>query len=856
MHKFLGTYYVVPSLPENLEKLREVAYNLHWTWHSDSRELFRRLDRELWDETNHNPVMILGNISQERLEEVSHDDGFIAHLERVYNKLQEYLNEKTWFSKSGNYSSSFNIVYFSAEFGLTESLQTYSGGLGVLAGDHLKASSDLGIPLIGMGLLYKEGYFQQYLNSDGWQHERYEINDFDNLPMSLVLDNNNDPLLLSVTFANRDVFFQVWKIQIGRIPLYLLDTNVLKNSEEDRTITKTLYGGNVETRIEQEIILGIGGIRTCHALGIKPMVCHMNEGHSAFLSLERIRYLIQNDELTFQEAKEIGYCSNIFTTHTPVPAGIDVFANELVEKYLGNYYRNELKISDKDFYSLGTIYRDKESSVFNMAHLAMNTAGYINGVSKLHGKVSKKMWVSGFKDVPFNEIPIGYITNGVHVRSHISKEMEELLVQYIGEKWLENPASPSLWQRIDKIPDEELWRTHERRRERLVAFARRRLVKQVKSRGGNQAELTIASEVLDPTALTIGFARRFATYKRATLLFRNLERLNQIISNKSQPVQFIIAGKAHPKDEEGKKLIQDICEISKTEAFRRKIVFIENYDINVAHYLVEGCDVWMNTPRRPLEASGTSGMKVIANGGLNFSVLDGWWDEGFDPEIGWKIGNGEEYTDPDYQDELESRQLYNTLETNIIPLFYSRGEDGLPREWIQKVKQSMKKLGPYFNTHRMVQQYFENYYKTSFEKRLILSERKWSNAKELASWKENLRRNWNIIKLVKLETHDKSKTIFVGENFPITAELNLGELSAQDVEVQAYYGPLDQQENPEYNETIVLKSESKKSKDGNYKFTGSITTRRSGQQGFTIRVLPKHPLLINQFELGLIYWAG
>jgi starch phosphorylase len=856
MRKFLGTYYVVPSLPENLEKLREVAYNLHWTWHSDSRELFRRLDRELWDETNHNPVMILGNISQERLEEVSHDDGFIAHLERVYNKLQEYLNEKTWFSKSGNYSSSFNIVYFSAEFGLTESLQTYSGGLGVLAGDHLKASSDLGIPLIGMGLLYKEGYFQQYLNSDGWQHERYEINDFDNLPMNLVLDNNNEPLLLSVTFANRDVFFQVWKIQIGRIPLYLLDTNVLKNSEKDRTITKTLYGGNVETRIEQEIILGIGGIRTCHALGIKPMVCHMNEGHSAFLSLERIRYLIQNDELTFQEAKEIGYCSNIFTTHTPVPAGIDVFANELVEKYLGNYYRNELKISDKDFYSLGTIYRDKESSVFNMAHLAMNTAGYINGVSKLHGKVSKKMWVSGFKDVPFNEIPIGYITNGVHVRSHISKEMEELLVQYIGEKWLENPASPSLWQRIDKIPDEELWRTHERRRERLVAFARRRLVKQVKSRGGNQAELTIASEVLDPTALTIGFARRFATYKRATLLFRNLERLNQIISNKSQPVQFIIAGKAHPKDEEGKKLIQDICEISKTEAFRRKIVFIENYDINVAHYLVEGCDVWMNTPRRPLEASGTSGMKVIANGGLNFSVLDGWWDEGFDPEIGWKIGNGEEYTDPDYQDELESRQLYNTLETNIIPLFYSRGEDGLPREWIQKVKQSMKKLGPYFNTHRMVQQYFENYYKTSFEKRLILSERKWSSAKELASWKENLKRNWSNIKLVNLETHDKSKTIYVGENLPVAAELNLGELSPQDVEVQAYYGPLDQQDNPEYNETIVLKSESKKLKDGNYKFTGSITTRRSGQQGFTIRVLPKHPLLINQFELGLIYWGG
>ncbi len=856
MHKFLGAYYVVPSLPQNLEKLREVAYNLHWTWHSDSRELFRRLDRELWEDTNHNPVAILGNVSQERLEEVSHDDGYIAHLERVYNKLREYLYEKTWYNRTYNYPSNFNIIYFSAEFGLTECLQTYSGGLGLLAGDHLKASSDLGIPLVGMGLLYKEGYFQQYLNSDGWQLERYEINDFDNLPMSLVRNGKNEPLTLSVSFANHEVFYQVWKIQIGRIPLYLLDTNVPKNSEQDRTITKTLYGGNVETRIEQEIILGIGGIRTLHALGIKPMVCHMNEGHSAFLSLERIRFLIQNDGLTFREAKEVGYSSNIFTTHTPVPAGIDVFANELVEKYLGSYYRYELKISDKEFYSLGTIYRDKESSVFNMAHLAMNTAGYINGVSKLHGKVSKKMWVSGFRDVPFNEIPISHITNGVHIRSHISKEMEELLVQYIGEKWLENPASPSLWQRIDKIPDEELWRTHERRRERLVAFARRRLIKQVKSRGGSQAELATVAEVLDPTALTIGFARRFATYKRATLLFRNLERLNQNISNRERPVQFIIAGKAHPKDEEGKKLIQDICEIAKEEAFRRKVVFIENYDINVAHYLVEGCDVWLNTPRRPLEASGTSGMKIIANGGLNFSVLDGWWDEGFDPEIGWKIGNGEEYTDPDYQDELESRQLYNMLETQIIPLFYTRGEDGLPREWIQRVKQSMKKLGPFFNTHRMVQQYFDNFYKTAFEKRQTFSERKWSNAKELASWKENTKNNWNNIKLINLGNHDNSKPISVGESLPITAEISLGELTPQDVEVQVYYGPLDHQDNPEYNETIVLNPESKKTKDSNYKFTGSITTRRSGQQGFTIRVLPKNSLLINPFELGLIYWAG
>jgi starch phosphorylase len=856
MIKFLGSYNVVPSLPENLEKLRELAYNIHWSWNPDARELFRRLDRELWDDTNHNPVMILGRISQERLEEISHDDGFKAHLQRVHNKLNEYLTEKTWFQKKYNFDDSFNIIYFSAEFGLTECLQTYSGGLGVLAGDHLKASSDLGIPLTGIGLLYKEGYFQQYLNADGWQHERYEINDFDNLPMKLVMNEKNEPLMLSVKFTDRDVFFQVWKIQVGRISLFLLDTNVQKNNEVDRKIIETLYGGNVETRIQQEIILGIGGIRTMYALGIKPAICHMNEGHSAFLSLERIRYAIQNDGLSFNEAKEVGYHSNVFTTHTPVPAGIDVFSNELIEKYFGSYYRNELKISDKDFYALGSIYKTNGSSVFNMAHLAMNTAGYINGVSKLHGEVSKKMWASGYKNVPFNEIPIGHITNGVHIRSHISREMEDLLLQYIGENWVTNPTSSNLWERIDKIPDEELWRTHERRRERLVAFARRRLIKQIKSRGGSQEELAIASEILDPSALTIGFARRFATYKRATLIFKDIERLADIVNNKHYPVQFIIAGKAHPKDEEGKRFIQEIFQIAKEERFRRKIVFLENYDMNVAHYLVEGCDVWMNNPRRPLEASGTSGMKVIANGGLNFSVLDGWWDEGFDPEVGWKIGNGEDYTDPDYQDEVESRLLYNTLESSIVPLFYSRGEDHLPRRWILKVKNSMKKLGPVFNTHRMVEEYFDKYYKPSFELRKQLSHSQWHKCKELTAWKAKVIENWSSIKVVSVETNGNSKHIFVGQSLPVEAEIDLGGLTHEDVEVQIYYGPMENNDNPHYNLTEIMNADQKKTKSGFSKYTGRIVCKESGHQGYTIRILPKNGLLIHPFELDVVYWAN
>jgi starch phosphorylase len=857
MYKFLGSYDVVPSLPENLEKLREVAYNLYWTWNQDTRELFRRLHMDLWEETNHNPVMMLGRISQERLNSVSHDDGFRSHLKRVYEQLHNYKSEKLWYQKNhSDNPDSFNIVYFSAEFGLTECLQTYSGGLGVLAGDHLKASSDLGIPLIGLGLLYKEGYFQQYLNSDGWQLERYEMNVFDNLPMKLVRNSQGEPLVLSVNLAGRDVFFQVWKIEIGRIPLYLLDTNLLLNNEADRKITETLYGGNVETRIQQEIILGIGGIRTIHALGIKPMVCHMNEGHSAFMALERMKHLIQNEGLTFKESKEVGYYSNIFTTHTPVPAGIDVFSNDLVEKYFGNYYRNELHISDNDFYSLGNIYKNNESNVFNMAHLAMNTAGFINGVSKLHGEVSKKMWVSGYKNVPFNEIPIGFVTNGVHIRSHISHEMEGLFLQYLGENWLSNPASADLWKKIDNIPDEELWRTHERRRERLVAFARRRLLKQIKSRGGSQEELAAAAEVLDPSALTIGFARRFATYKRATLIFKDIDRLIDIINDKNRPVQFIIAGKAHPKDDEGKRFIQEIFQIAKQDKFRRKIVFIENYDMNVAHYLVEGCDIWLNNPRRPLEASGTSGMKVIANGGLNFSVLDGWWDEGFDPEVGWKIGNGEEYNDSDYQDEVESRQLYNTLETSIVPSFYSRGEDNLPRKWIAKVKNSMRKLGPFFNTHRMVQQYFNQYYSESFSKRAQLMDNNWAQAKFLTSWKEKVKSNWGSIKVIKTDTNGGSRQLFVGQELTINADIDLGKLTPDDVLVQIYYGPLENENNPQYNSTVVMNTNVPVSKNGLYKYSGIVHCKESGHQGFTIRILPKQKMLIHPFELDVVYWAN
>ena len=855
MINFIGHFNVTPSLPSELEPLRELAKNLYWTWNQDTLKLFRRLDRELWEKTNHNPIKLLGNISQERLKEVTKDDGFVSHMNRVYLQLQVYLEEVTWYQKNYQTHDKPFVAYFSAEFGLTECLQIYSGGLGVLAGDHIKSSSDLGIPLVGVGICYKEGYFQQYLTNDGWQQERYEMTDFYNQPMTIVTDKDGEPLKISLDFPGRKVFVQIWKIDVGRLPLYLLDTDVKENSDEDKNITRGLYSGTIETRIQQEIILGIGGIRALHKMGIVPLVCHMNEGHSAFLGLERIKSLINKYGLTFQEAYDIGFYSNIFTTHTPVPAGIDIFPNNLVEKYFANYYRNELGISDKEFYRLGMLLKDKPPTEFNMAHLAMNMAGFVNGVSKLHGEVSKRMWVAGFKDIPFDEIPIDSITNGIHTRSHLSDEMYELLIRYGGEDFFDNLRDKEMWARVKEIPDEELWRTHERRRERLVAFARKRLKQQVIERGGSAQEIRAANETLDSSALTIGFARRFATYKRATLIFRDVERLASILCNTQYPVQLIFAGKAHPQDEAGKHLIQDIVSHAKAEHLRKRIVFLENYDMNVARYMVQGCDVWLNNPRRPLEASGTSGMKIIANGGLNFSVLDGWWDEAFNNKLGWKIGGRELYNDTDYQDEIESRVIYETLENEIIPSFYDRGSDKLPRTWISMMKTSMSTLGPYFNTERMAGDYFSNYYLKAYENRKSLMKNDWQKGKEFSKWKRKLLDNWNNIKFVKVIQENKNGYLKVNNKYVVSAIVDLGNLTPDDVEVQIYYGDTIKQDLPHANKHVPMECIDEKGPAKQYKYKGEIFCETTGHFGFTLRILPKHHLLVNPFELGLIKWV-
>lgn len=850
MPKVIGTYQVHPVIPEKLSGLKELAYNLFWTWNPDVMDLFRRMDEDLWESTQHNPVLMLGQISQTRLNELAQDSGFISHFSRALNKLNEYLMEETWFHKKYGKNNKHVYAYFSMEYGLTDCLKFYSGGLGVLSGDTLKSSSDLGLPLVGVGIAYKEGYFQQYLNSEGWQQETYPINDFYNLPMSLVKDENGNPLKISIDFPNQELKVQIWKIQVGRVPLFMLDANLPDNPEEYRSITNGLYRGTIETRIQQEIILGVGGIRALRAMGYCPEICHMNEGHSAFLALEKIRILMKENNLSFEEAMQVGYITNVFTTHTPVPAGFDIFSGELMEKYF-KHIREELHLSYEEFMRLGNLDNQKNDS-FNMAHLAMRMSGHINGVSKLHSKVSKNMWAFGWKGVPEDEIPIQSITNGVHLQSHLSHEMITLFNRYLGEDWIDNIDDQNLWNKVDKIPDIELWRTHERRRERLVTFVRQNLKKQLIRQGAALSEIEKANEVLDPKALTIGFARRFATYKRATLIFKDVERLKKILSNEDYPVQIIFSGKAHPQDEEGKKLIKEINQLSKLPEFRRKIVFLENYDLNIARYLVQGCDVWLNTPRRPLEASGTSGMKSAVNASLNFSILDGWWCEGYKPELGWAIGLGEEYEDSKYQDEVEANLIYQILENEIVPLFYKRSQDDIPREWVQMMKNSLKYLPVYFNTHRMMKEYLQKFYLPGAKRKFDCCSNDFKKIKEFIEWKKKVIDNWSSVRIEEIKC-DCDSEVVVGQNVKIEAKVFLGNLTPEDVSVEIFYGKLNGSSNLESGNISEMKSI--KMIDNAYLYRGEISNEMTGLKGYTIRILPKHQMFTNKFEMGLIYWV-
>lgn len=856
----IRTFTVLPHLPGRLQGLHKLAYNLWWCWTQEAIALFRRIDEDLFAKVENSPVKLLATVDQERLEQLQNDDGFLAHLDRVVERLDAYVAAPTWFQETfGDEHTSpetlagkYRMAYFSAEFGIHESIPIYSGGLGVLAGDHLKSASDLGIPLNGVGLMYREGYFRQYLNVDGWQQERYPENDFFNLPLIPETSADGTPLLIGVPLPGREVKARIWRIQVGRVPLYLLDTNIPQNTPEDRQITSRLYGGDHDMRIRQEMILGIGGIRALRALGKPPVVCHMNEGHSAFCGLERIRLMMEESHLDFATAREAVMAGTCFTTHTPVPAGNDIFAPQLVEYYLAPY-QGSLKIDIQELLGLGRQNPRDQSEPFCMTVLALRLSNTSNGVSKLHGSVSRKMWKAIWPELPDAEIPITSITNGVHTRSWMSAEMAQLYDRYLGVQWEERPTDYSIWKRVDNIPNAELWRTHERRRERLVAFARARLKAQLERRGAPPGEIARSEEVLDPEALTIGFARRFATYKRGTLLFRNLDRLAAIINNKDRPVQIVFAGKAHPRDHGGKELIAEIIHIARRPEFRRRIVFIEDYDMNVARYLTQGVDVWLNNPRRPLEASGTSGMKACVNGGLNLSILDGWWVEGYAQDNGWAIGAGEEYTDLTYQDDIESRATYDLLEQEIVPQFYTRSGDGLPRGWLRMMKRSMTVCCPVFNTNRMVQEYMEKCYAPSAERYLSLTGEGLQRATGLAKWRKNVAKDWTQIRVEGVEARG-ADPMHVGAQLEVQARVNLGSLSPDDVQVQLFHGAVDNLGEIPSPGTVMM-SHNGAHQGNTWLFKGTIACRSSGQHGYAVRVLPRHPDLSNPFEPGLVVWG-
>lgn len=851
----INKYMVSPSLPKELEPLLEITKNFWWCWNQKAVNLLRTIDIDNYDEKDHNPIRILGESSQECFYNMLHDDAAMMNLAEVYDEFKTYMNQETWYASLDDSQKTENekIAYFSFEYGLHESLPNYSGGLGILSGDHLKSASDLGLPFIAVGLLYRKGYFRQYLNADGWQQE-YDIeNDFFNLALEKVLDSNGETMKVDVDLPGRKVYAQIWKANVGRIQLYYLDANIEENSVEDRDITAQLYGGNLETRIQQEILLGIGGIKALKKLGIKPTIYHMNEGHSAFLSLERIRQLMIDDKLDRKTAREVVFSSNVFTTHTPVPAGNDVFPIEMMQKYFVDYIK-QIDMSMEEFLKLGKIDQNNQKEDFCMTVLALNLSAENNGVSELHGHVSREMWKDIWKGVPAKELPIDSITNGIHTLSWISFDMQNLLDRYLGPRWRTKPLEYGIWERVQKIPDAELWRTHERRKERLIDFCRERLKAQIINRGFTKNEINHAEQILTPEALTIGFARRFATYKRGTLLFRDIERLKKIISNPHRPVQIIFAGKAHPHDNGGKELIKNIAEICRREEFRDHIVFLEDYDINVARYMVQGVDVWLNNPRRPLEASGTSGMKVPPNGGLNFSILDGWWDEAYDGQNGWAIGNREEYTDLEYQDEVESNALYNVLENEIIPLYYERGRDDIPRQWVTAMKWSMQTVCPQFSTNRMVADYFNKFYTNASRRYINMTSDNFKKSKELKSWKDNIYSKWSKVSFENTMSEMPSRNLQVGSKFEVKTIVNLGNIAPDSVRVELYHGKLSMKD--EITEpTIVEMKHSSDLGNGRHSFIGSLECVNTGQSGYAIRMYPYHKDLGYKFDMKMIIWS-
>ena len=836
-------------LPENLAALEELAINLRWSWHPATRDLFAAVDPELWESGGNDPVRLLGEVSAERLTELSADPGFVDWVSRSAEDLRAYLASDRWFQSLGS-DAPQGIAYFSPEYGITTALPQYSGGLGILAGDHLKTASDLGVPIVAIGLFYRSGYFRQSLSRDGWQQERYPVTDPDGSPVSLLREADGSPTKVAVGLpGGRFLAARIWVAQVGRVPLLLLDSDVEENAPSEREVTDRLYGGGSEHRLQQEMLLGIGGVRAlrayCRISGQPdPEVFHTNEGHAGFLGLERIRELVtENPSMTFDEAMEASRSGTVFTTHTPVPAGIDRFPMDLIAQHFGGDNAAAGVPVDRVQELGAESFEGGDPAVFNMAVMGLRLAQRANGVSLLHGEVSRGMFSGLWPGFDSDDVPITSITNGVHAPTWVARQVIELAHGASVE-------DPEGWAAIAETPDDQLWSIKRALRAELVEMARTRLRESWVNRGSTEAELGWIDSVLDPDVLTIGFARRVPSYKRLTLMLRDPARLKALLTDPDRPVQLVVAGKAHPADDGGKRLIQQLVQFSDDEEVRERIVFLPDYDIAMATTLYPGCDVWLNNPIRPLEASGTSGMKAALNGALNLSILDGWWDEWFDGENGWAIPTADGIEDADRRDDIEAEALYSLIENSVAPAFYRRDDQGVPPRWMSMLKHTLRTLGPKVLASRMLREYVLRLYMPSAISSRVVDADGFAIARDLADWKTRLRAEWSNIRIDHVEADGVGDAVMQGAPITVRAYVSLGQLTPDDVIVQAVHGRVDADDrltDPEHEPMAAVEGF-----DGNrWEYRLVIDLDRNGPFGYTVRILPRHPGLAAPEELGL-----
>jgi len=841
---------VNPKIPRRLARLEELASNLWYSWDRSTRTLFSRLHTGLWDAVGHSPKAFLKRVDEERLVDAADDPVFLGNFNRVLSAYDTYHNEPLRRNGSEWLRSSDLVAYFCAEFGFHESFPIYSGGLGILAGDHCKAASDMRLPFIGVGLLYRQGYFSQTIDAEGNQRAEYTDSDFDSLPITPVLRQDGSEVHVQVELPNRRVFCKVWHARCGHVGLYLLDTDLPENDERARDITHQLYGGDRQTRIEQEIVLGVGGVRALEALELKPTVWHINEGHAAFLLLERMRALARQG-LDFAAALEAVAANTVFTTHTPVPAGHDHFGEDMMWSYFESYCQ-DLKVSREDFLALGRVNASRE---FNMTALAIRGSRYQNGVSRIHGSVSSRICADLWPQVDPGENSIGYITNGVHVPTFLAQEWADLFEKYLGFDWTQRLSDAGFWKRIDEIPDHLFWSVRQSLKSQMLYLVRHRISLQHFRNRGSEAHLDRLlkyTNPVNPNVLTIGFARRFATYKRATLIFQDLAWLRQIISNDERPVLLVFAGKAHPADQPGQDLIRRVVEIARMPEFEGRILLIEDYDLRLARRLVSGVDVWLNNPVYPLEASGTSGMKAGMNGVLNLSVLDGWWDEGYDGHNGWAIKPVGEHMDPARRDREEAKTLYELLQDHVIPLYFKRGEMGYSPEWVRMAKHSIATLLPRFSSTRMVSEYLAKFYLPASRQGRRYAESSFANARRLAVWKAQVRRSWAEVRLRRLDT--PKRNIAFGQGVKLEVGVFLNRLKPEDVVVELLIGRQTRDERLRELRGYRFEWEGVMTDQGEHRFALEITPEMCGRLEYRVRIYPFHELLTYPFEMGMMLW--